>query len=198
MERIKIGYDEQKINECDNAMSQYLVMFAEIKKEYDGLGLRQLNSEDLPYLLDGDNFIKDVMLEGSENANIGGIKLSKNKMRELIEIPNTTRLKTAIERLIEFEKTYRQLPIFMNDFKIQGGKILFPDWRKVVSVRCTIWISGPERVELFQTIEKICEVLNSCKHAHSFIGFSAFINPNRHVLLRDGLYVPNTEFLRRA
>lgn len=199
MEKVKIGIDEGKFNDCEYAINEYLKLFESLKKEYNKLGLRPLKNEDLSKVLTGENFIKDVILEGSENATVGTLKLSKAKMRELVELPvNTGVFIMAVNELVNFNKENRVVPVFLSDFEIKGEKIVFQNSSEVINDRCSVWITGVEQIEYFNVIKSICDILNACKHPHQFIGNQNTLFVERQqILCMEGVYVPNVEFLRR-
>jgi hypothetical protein len=201
MEQVKIGVDEAKLNDCEIVINKYHELFNVMFMQYKTLGLRDLKPGDLDRVLTGEAFIKDVLLENSELEAVGKVKLSKTKLRELVEMPsNTQSFVRSVNELVEYNKDVRGLPVFLNDFEIKGGKIVFPDWQKIINTRCAVFINGAERIEFFEVVNKICDILNACKHPHTFIGGDRclFAGVNRHIIVRNGEYVVNVEVLRRV
>lgn len=185
MEKFKIGVNEQRVSETLNIVEQYNSLWLKIKMEYDKLGLRPLKTGDIANILTGSDFLKDIILEGSGAVSFGGLKLSKNKQRDLVEFSfNPEYFLDAINELITFskEQSVRSASVSITDFSIVGSKITFQNAQNVIEERNTWYTEDPAKIEYVKALQKICKIMNDCKNNSKFPNMFS----NRHVIDLDG------------
>ncbi len=121
---ILISRNDYQISVVKATLEQGLIYLRDVKKEYDKLKLRELTTNDLSGFYRGDEFLKDILMEGYNNEPVIGIKLSPHKIREMIDLPgNRFYFNDAVRRLAEFDQNNRNFGFSIKSYVIEKGDI---------------------------------------------------------------------------
>jgi hypothetical protein len=120
-----ISKNEESINRTMPYLKQGIIVLNKIKKEYDILGLRKLESSDLPSLVSGEQFIKEVLTENISEPEVQGVKISVNKLRDIMLLPeNRGAFIQACNELEEYSKDNMMWGFSIKFYTIKNNEII--------------------------------------------------------------------------
>ncbi len=198
METKTIGINTDAVNNCEQTIRTYTYHFENIKAVYDTLGLRPLETKDIQKLMWGEKFIKELMLQqvDKEKMKIGGIKLSDEKILQLLDLPKgTDKFNKLVNEflLIQKEQQHRISTVFLSDFEIVNGIICFPNYEEKIELRNT-WLTSNERQnEVLDILNEVIKLLNSTSYDLSIQRLYA----ENAIWKANGTYTLNPNFIRR-
>lgn len=114
----------------------------------------------------------DVVLSTKSSFEIGGLKLSAQKVAELMEKPNLSEINNLIENAKEAQTDFNEIQF---DKILNGDKIEFaPDWLTEKLESFTIYTENEGHAKTFQVFTELVKNINklaAANHQRNFFGF---------------------------
>ena len=176
-EPIQVAQEAQKIDSYRQRAGQALELVQNVATAYNDLGLGELTQLELSYLIkQGPEQLVREKVAGTEPVKVGGLTFSREKVQDLVELPDLRKLENALSSLQEFQRREAMAPYAPKALAavaiVEGAAVENTEYLSQVEAGYTTFMSTEAEKEAYLYLKEVAAILDylTAKYGMPFLG----------------------------
>ncbi|MFK5855120.1 MAG: hypothetical protein QM503_03240 [Bacteroidota bacterium] len=147
-----------------------------------------------------EDYLKDKAISQSEQPKVFGFNVSKEKLKDLIEVPTIPiEIINSLDTLIEKSSHNGRNLLDLKYFELLENKVVINQTTvKEFEESCSFFVTTKKQIRLAEEIKKVCEALNNFKEFGDGLfqlKVEAINAEHNAILMKNGKFYPDYNFI---